>query len=239
MCVCSVLSNSLKQCGLQPARLLCPWNVPGKNTGVGCHFLLQEIFLSQGSNPNLLCPLHGWVDSLSLHHLGSLVTSYKELQAVYREYMLHTKRASFLFPSFLPVYLPCLLLLFFFPFLLSFFSPTDCSFSRRNELLRKWNIKKTLKLPHLFSVKWVHWAQAWISCQRQIILSSQFLYLCVMNHAFTSTELFKHKLKLKKADSHLQHPENHMLEKEALLLICSWTWSLAMLALIYVPLVYV
>ena len=28
--------------GLQPARLLCPWNSPGKNTGVGCHFLLQE-----------------------------------------------------------------------------------------------------------------------------------------------------------------------------------------------------
>ena len=31
-------------CGLQPARLLCPWNSPGKNTGVGCHFLLQGIF---------------------------------------------------------------------------------------------------------------------------------------------------------------------------------------------------
>ena len=30
------------------------WNYPGKNTGVGCHFLLQEIFLSQGSNPGLL-----------------------------------------------------------------------------------------------------------------------------------------------------------------------------------------
>ena len=28
--------------GLQPARLLCPWNVLGKNTGLGCHFLLQE-----------------------------------------------------------------------------------------------------------------------------------------------------------------------------------------------------
>ena len=27
--------------GLQPARLLCPWDSPGKNTGVGCHFLLQ------------------------------------------------------------------------------------------------------------------------------------------------------------------------------------------------------
>ena len=31
-----------------PIRLLCPWDFPGKNTGVGCHFLPQEIFLTQG-----------------------------------------------------------------------------------------------------------------------------------------------------------------------------------------------
>ena len=36
-----VASNSLRPQGLQPTRLLCPWNYPGKNTGVGCHFLLQ------------------------------------------------------------------------------------------------------------------------------------------------------------------------------------------------------
>ena len=39
-----------------PARLLCPWNSPGKNTGVGCHFLLQGIFLTQGSYLHLLTP---------------------------------------------------------------------------------------------------------------------------------------------------------------------------------------
>ena len=39
--------------GLWPARFLCPWNSPGKITGVGCHFLLQGIFLTQGSNPGL------------------------------------------------------------------------------------------------------------------------------------------------------------------------------------------
>ena len=39
---------------LQPARLLCPWGFPGKNTTVGCHALLQGIFPSQGSNPGLL-----------------------------------------------------------------------------------------------------------------------------------------------------------------------------------------
>ena len=36
------------------ARLLCPWDSPGKNTGVGCHVLLQGIFLTQESNPRLL-----------------------------------------------------------------------------------------------------------------------------------------------------------------------------------------
>ena len=39
--------------GLQPATLLCPWDSPGKNTGVGCHALLQGIFPTQGSNPGL------------------------------------------------------------------------------------------------------------------------------------------------------------------------------------------
>ena len=48
-----VLSDSLWSHGLQPIRLLCPWNSPGKNTGVGCHFLLQGIFSTQGSNPGL------------------------------------------------------------------------------------------------------------------------------------------------------------------------------------------
>ena len=37
--------------GLWPTRLLCLWDSPGRNTGVGCHFLLQGIFLTQGSNP--------------------------------------------------------------------------------------------------------------------------------------------------------------------------------------------
>ena len=37
----------------EPTRLLSPWNFSGKNTGVGCHFLLQGIFPTQGSNPGL------------------------------------------------------------------------------------------------------------------------------------------------------------------------------------------
>ena len=39
--------------GLYPTRLLHPWDFPGKNTRVGCHFLLQGIFPTQGSDPGL------------------------------------------------------------------------------------------------------------------------------------------------------------------------------------------
>ena len=39
---CSALSNSLWLHGLQPTRLLCPWDFPGKSTGVGCHCLLPS-----------------------------------------------------------------------------------------------------------------------------------------------------------------------------------------------------
>ena len=46
-------SSVLLRYGLHPARLLCPWDSPGKNTGVGCH-VLQGIFLTQGLNPYLL-----------------------------------------------------------------------------------------------------------------------------------------------------------------------------------------
>ena len=49
----SVVSNSLRTHRLYPTRLLCPWDFPGKNTGVSCHFLLQSIFPTQGSNPGL------------------------------------------------------------------------------------------------------------------------------------------------------------------------------------------
>ena len=50
----SVMSNSLQPQRLYPTRLLCPWDSPGKNAGVGCHFYLQGIFLTQGLNLDLL-----------------------------------------------------------------------------------------------------------------------------------------------------------------------------------------
>ena len=52
--------------GLQAARLLCPCGSPGKNTGVGCHALLQGIFPTQRSNPHLLCLLYWQTGSLPL-----------------------------------------------------------------------------------------------------------------------------------------------------------------------------
>ena len=127
VCVCvhtlshSVMSDSLQTHGLQPARFLCPWDSPGKNTewvaisysrglpdpgiepvsltspaladgffttranweraknpGVGCYFLLQRIFLMQGSNPSLLhCKwvLYCWATREALSAAGSLAFS--------------------------------------------------------------------------------------------------------------------------------------------------------------------
>ena len=48
------MSDSSQPHGLQPTRLFRPCDFPGKSTGVGCHFLLQEIFPTQGLNPGLL-----------------------------------------------------------------------------------------------------------------------------------------------------------------------------------------
>ena len=62
----SVVFNSLRPNGLYPARLLCPWDSAGKNTGVSCHFLLQGIFPIQGPNSHLLCFLHWQAGSFPL-----------------------------------------------------------------------------------------------------------------------------------------------------------------------------
>ena len=57
LCLCishSVMSDSLRPRGPNLARLPCPWNSPGQNTGVGSRSLLQVIFPTQGSNQGLL-----------------------------------------------------------------------------------------------------------------------------------------------------------------------------------------
>ena len=66
------MSHSLRHHGLWTDSFLCPWDFPGKNTGVDCHFLLQGIFPTQGLNPSLLHLLHWQVDSLPLAIPGKL-----------------------------------------------------------------------------------------------------------------------------------------------------------------------
>ena len=80
ICAKETMTNKAKMCsvtqscltllpfGLEPSKLLCPWDFPGKNTGVGCHFFLQGIFLTQGWNWHLL---HWQGNSLPLSHLGN------------------------------------------------------------------------------------------------------------------------------------------------------------------------
>ena len=54
--VTSVVSNSVRPHRWQPTRLPCPWDSPGKNTGVGCHFLLQCMKMKSESEVAQLCP---------------------------------------------------------------------------------------------------------------------------------------------------------------------------------------
>ena len=58
--------------GLQPAKLFCPWDSPGKNAGVSCHSLFQGIFLTQGLNPGSPALK---ADSLLSEHQESLQSS--------------------------------------------------------------------------------------------------------------------------------------------------------------------
>ena len=80
MHACSVVQlcpDSLRPHGRQPPRFLCPWNFPEKNTGVGCCFLIQRMFLTQGWNP-CMSPASpepaGRLIPSSLSCLGSLYT---------------------------------------------------------------------------------------------------------------------------------------------------------------------
>ena len=52
----SVMSNSVQPHRRHPTRLPCPWDSPGKNTGVGCHFLLQRMKVKSESEVTHLCP---------------------------------------------------------------------------------------------------------------------------------------------------------------------------------------
>ena len=54
--VTSVVSDSVRPHRRQPIRLCCPWDSPGKNTGLGCHFLLQCMKVKRESELAQSCP---------------------------------------------------------------------------------------------------------------------------------------------------------------------------------------
>ena len=85
------MSDSLQPHGLEPARLLCPWGSPGKNTGVGCHALLQGIFLTQRSNPRPLCPLH----------CRRILYCWATREALIRDYLIANHNAKMPLPTVL------------------------------------------------------------------------------------------------------------------------------------------
>ena len=102
LCCCCVVAKScptlLQLSRLQPSSLICPWGYPGKNTGMGYHFLLQGIFLTQGLNP---CLLHWQADFLPLSHQGSPLLSLTRVIYLF----LDSNLASYpLFSIFLTTY---------------------------------------------------------------------------------------------------------------------------------------
>ena len=95
--VCSVIQSCLTLC--DPTDCSLPGSSVhgiflGKNTGVGCHFLLQEIFLTQGLNLRLLRLLHWQVVSLLLRHLGSLLLIPKPLLSPPRVFLMMSEKTS-------------------------------------------------------------------------------------------------------------------------------------------------
>ena len=105
-------SATLQSHSLQPATLFCPWSFPGKNTGMGCHSLLQGIFLTQGSNPGLLhckqilyhlCHQGG---TPSLSEMGHTIKNQEEGASVIKtvEIFLQVQRNSEILRGFYAIY---------------------------------------------------------------------------------------------------------------------------------------
>ena len=104
------MSDSSWPYGLQPTRLLCPWDSLGKNTRVGYCALLQGIFPTQGLNHISSCFLHWQVGSLPLELLGwftqrmnifLVVVSYLE---DYEQHNSNTFHTRYKFNSYLSIY---------------------------------------------------------------------------------------------------------------------------------------
>ena len=93
------MSDSVRTHRRQLIRLPSPWDSPGKNTGVGCYFLLQRIFPTQGMNPILLhC-------RLTLYHLSHQGTREYEITSV--QFSHSVVSDSFRPHGLQPARLPC------------------------------------------------------------------------------------------------------------------------------------
>ena len=86
------MSNSLRPHGLGSTRLLCPWNSPGRNTGVSCHAFLQEIFLTQGLNLGLL---HCRKFLSRLSHRGSHIYKSKKYIPTLQGYWVEFNKRTY------------------------------------------------------------------------------------------------------------------------------------------------
>ena len=116
---CSVMSKSLRPHALQPTRLLCPQDSPGKNTGVGCHVLLQGIFPTQGSKLGLahcgqilyrLSHLH--YPFIEVYKLLELINDYSKVAG----YKINTQKSlAFLYSNITVSIFMLVIGLFIFP----------------------------------------------------------------------------------------------------------------------------
>ena len=97
------MSNSFATLWTVAHRICCPWDFPGENIGVGCHFLLQGIFLTQGLNSRLLpASLALQADSLALSHQVSL-SSCRRTQICVSEGHVHPLGRSWVSASYCTV----------------------------------------------------------------------------------------------------------------------------------------
>ena len=96
-CVCAKSLQSLRLPGPQPAKFLCPWDSPGKNTGVGCHALLQGIFSIQGWNPCLWHLLHWQAGSLTLVPPGKPMALAEKKPKHYTQHLITQYLCSLLY----------------------------------------------------------------------------------------------------------------------------------------------
>ena len=100
----SVLCDSLQPHKLQPTRLLCPWDSPGKSTGVGCHFLLQGIFPTRGQNP---CLLHWQAGFVCLFFLTTGEAQRKRISHISFSYLQCPSGISYSIIYFVPLLCLC------------------------------------------------------------------------------------------------------------------------------------